>query len=69
LINLKSLKKVRANNYDMDDSDAEDSSDVGTAEARKKPKKTKKKEEEQRLIDFLKQMDDTDGKILSYGSD
>jgi hypothetical protein len=69
LVNLKSLKKVRFNKYGMDDSDTEDSSDVGKAEVRKKPKKNKKKEEEQRLIDFFKQMNDTEGKVLSYGSD
>lgn len=69
MINLKSLKKVRANKYDMEDGDAEDSSDVDMTEARKRPKKNKKKEEEQRLIDFFNQMDDADGKILLYVSD
>jgi hypothetical protein len=61
---LKSLKKFRGSKYEMDDSDAEDSSDVGKIESRKKPKKNKK-EEEQRLIDFFNEMDDADGKILS----
>lgn len=53
----------------MGDSDAEDSSDAGTTEARRRLKKNKKKEEEQRLIDFFNQMEDADGKILSYVSD
>jgi hypothetical protein len=61
---LKSLKKVRASNYEMDDSDAEDSSDVGKTVSRKKKKKNEKKEEEQRLIDFFNQVDDAYGKIL-----
>jgi hypothetical protein len=59
LINLKSMKKVRASKYEMDDDDAEDSSDVGMPKSRKKPKKNKK-EEEQRMIDFFNEMDVAD---------
>jgi hypothetical protein len=65
---LKSLKKVRASKYEMDDSDAEDSSDVGKPGSRKRPKKNKK-EEEQRLIDFFNEMDDADGKCCHNVSD
>ncbi|XP_023703931.1 transcriptional regulator ATRX isoform X3 [Cryptotermes secundus] len=68
LINLRSLKKARANKYDTGDSDAEDSSDVGTTEARRRPKKNKKKEEEQRLIDFFNQMEDADDDSMSSGA-
>jgi hypothetical protein len=35
------MKKVRASKYEMDDSNAEDVSDVGKPESRKRPKKDK----------------------------
>jgi hypothetical protein len=41
MINLKSLKKVRASKYYMDDSDTEDLSDVGKPESRNRTKKNK----------------------------
>jgi len=63
LVNLKSLKKRRGNKYDTDDSDTEDSSDVGKNKSRKVTKKDKNKEQEQKLINFFNQMDD-DGKMV-----
>jgi hypothetical protein len=61
---LKSLEKCRTNKYDTDDSDTEDSIDVGKKKSRKITKKDKNKEQEQKLINFFNQMDD-DGKICS----
>lgn len=62
LVNLKSLKKRRANKYDTDDSDTEDSICEGKNKSRKISKKDGNKEQEQKLIDFFSQMDD-DGKL------
>ena len=64
LVNLKSLKKRRGNKCDTDDSDTEDSTDVGKKKSRKITKKDRNKEQEQKLINFFNQMDD-DGKMCS----
>ncbi|GFG39285.1 hypothetical protein Cfor_02210, partial [Coptotermes formosanus] len=69
LINLKSLEKCRTNKYDTDDSDTEDSIDVGKKKSRKITKKDKNKEQEQKLINFFNQMDDDDDNMRASTSD